>query len=199
MPCSRTSCSAMEVEGLQQVGVLVSNDVQHSQLHPGSRSWNQGLEFLGGAAKSQYYLWGHVESQNEVRGSADQVWPGSCSGNFLVLPIPMCEEEATLEDLAEDCPADPLRPVSEVPHSRDSFCHQRPLLQILQGQPVQVMIFAAQEPEELEVRLRSRTEYAAGGALEEVLAALRSISAQCNASFIRSVHGNSAQAAARAL
>ena len=33
-----------------------------------------------------------------------------------------------------------------------------------------------------------------GGALEEVLAALRSISAQCNASFIRSVHGNSAQA-----
>ena len=97
----------------------------------------------------------------------DQVVPRHFSGNRVVLAIPMRQEQASLEDLDEDCPSDPLTDVSEILDGCNSLCSQLcPLIEILERQLVQDMLFASQEPQEVEVSPGASADDAARCRLE---------------------------------
>ena len=99
------------------------------------------------------------------------VGPRHFSGNHVVLASPMRQEHASLEDLDEDCPSDPLTDVSEILDGCNSLCSQLcPLLEILEGHLVQDMLFASQEPQEVEVRLGPIRDDADRSFPEELLA-----------------------------
>ena len=90
-----------------------------------------------------------------------------------MLAVPPCQEEASKEDLLEDQPEAPLPDVSKARHRCPSLCTELgPLLQILEGQTVQEMFFAAEEREELEVRLGTIADDRAWG-FREVVPTLR--------------------------
>ena len=103
----------------------------------------------------------------------------------------MRQEHASFEDLDEDCPSDPLTDVSEILDGCNSLWSQLcPLLEILHGQLVQDMLFASQEPQEVEVRLGPSADDGVWGRLEGAHAAPRSILEEPEAPLSRATNGD---------
>ena len=129
------------------------------------------------------YFWstlgGHCEVQDDSAGLLDQVGPGQCGGDLVVLATPVVEEEAAFEDLTEDFPEEALLDVSKVRDCPDRFRSQPcPLLQVSDGQAMQKVLFAAEELEEHQVCLGPRGHDAPWCDIKEVLAGSRSIGEQ---------------------
>ena len=121
-------------------------------------------------------LGGHCEVQADSAGLADQVGPGQCRGDLVVIATPVVEEEAAIEDLTEDLPEEALLDVAKVRDCPDRVSSQPcSLLQVSDGQAMQKVLFASEELEEHQVCFGPRGNDARGCDIKEVRAGSRSI------------------------
>ena len=89
-----------------------------------------------------------------------------------MFPTPVMQEHAPLQDLLKDPPANTLSNVPKVQDGVSCVRVQGSLLKVLRRQPVQELLFALEELQEMKVCLRPGVDNGLGTLTKNILAGL---------------------------
>ena len=111
-----------------------------------------------------------------------------------MLTTPIIQELAPLQDLLQDPPLDSALDACQAQDGIPAPFLEISLLQVLRRKPEQLVLFAFQEPQELQVRFRSPIYDGAWALPEESLARLGAVSEEVQATITLRPSGQLSQA-----